>query len=141
MYLKERDQLLIDQRVAAQLRHKLLLLLSVRQVAVQQKVAAVAEVAQLCKLVDGVAAVQEDPRRAVDEGKLAGAAGRGAKARVVRANAGPASRIIISAILATTWVIHSWIGERRTIKHHKLCICRAWHATEWQGSLYWATRH
>lgn len=62
MYLEERDQLLIDQRVPAQLRHELLLLLSVRQVAVQQKVAAVAEVAQLCKLVNGVAAVQEDPR-------------------------------------------------------------------------------
>lgn len=55
-YLVEVHELLVHEGVAAHIRGELCLLLGIRQLAVQQQVAAVCEVTKLCKLVNRVPA-------------------------------------------------------------------------------------
>ncbi len=90
----EPRHLLMHHRVPDDARVERVVLAAGRELAVEQQVAGLDEAAELCELVDRIAAIEQDAVVAIDEGDLRLAACRRSEARVV----GEAAGILIERV-------------------------------------------
>jgi hypothetical protein len=87
--LEEPAHLLVNHGVAGHVIVEILLLRSGRQLAIEQEIAGLQEIAVLGELLDRVATIEQDPVLAIDIGDLRLAASRRGEARIVGEDVGP----------------------------------------------------